>query len=135
MTRHGMYVAVIHLAMVSSVLGGVGCDSSAAPTRHDITSAQLQEMLQDADPLVLLDVRTAEEFAAGHIEGALNRPVEDIETWWSTLDPEVRTAAICKGGARSRPAADTLLTKGFTDIYNVLGGMDGWPGETVTGAE
>ena len=135
MGRHGVYSVLIGLGLVSAFVVGLGCELSPAATRNDITAVQLQQMLGDGSPLLLLDVRTAEEFAAGHIEGALNRPVGDVETWSSTLVAGARTATICQAGSRSRQAADALIARGFTNVYNVTDGMAEWPGATVTGAE
>jgi len=106
-----------------------GCAGNAQPTgRQDITAQNLQSMIADGDPIVLLDVRTVGEYEGGHIPNSANHPVEDIDTWWSTLDAQARTVAICQAGGRSARAADRLVEEGFTSVYNLLGGMNGWTG-------
>lgn len=74
----------------------------------------------------LVDVRTPAEFAAGHIEGAINIPVDQI----SKRLPEfgARSDAIvlyCRSGARSGSARSILERHGFSDVHN-LGAMSRW---------
>ena len=117
-----------------AVVGITGCGPNrTAPVRHDITAAQLQAMMADGQPILLIDVRTSTEFAGGRIPGAVNHPLDAIETWSASLDATARTVLICKGGVRSKQAADTLVQKSFASIYNLLGGMDGWTGDVTTG--
>lgn len=96
----------------------------------DITADQLRAKIDDGDPLVLADVRTPTEFASGHIPGAVNLPLDDIDTWADTLNPFIRTCCICQSRGYNGTAGNRLVAKGFTQVYNLLGGMDGWPGPT-----
>ncbi len=86
-----------------------------------------------ADPQVqLVDVRTAEEFDAGHIPGAVNINVqlttfaEDI----AVLDPERPVAVYCRSGVRSVKASEILASKGFK-VYNLKDGFLSWDGDKV----
>lgn len=95
----------------------------------------------DSDELViLLDVRTPEEFARGHIKGAINVNVRDDnflkEAKAALKIKEGRalpTVAIyCRSGVRSLRAAELLEKKGYAKkIYNLESGMIGWMGEVV----
>ncbi|MFP3904508.1 MAG: rhodanese-like domain-containing protein [Armatimonadota bacterium] len=140
MTRRYLLFALIAVVMV----GVAGCSSSDSPCCPDcntdadvqnITAAQLQEMMNDGQPLVLADVRTQEEYDAGHIPGSLHLPLDEIAQWSQTLDPDTRICCICAIGGRSAEAAETLVKAGFSDVYNLTGGMNGWTGEVDTTPE
>nr|WP_325185400.1 FAD-dependent oxidoreductase [uncultured Oscillibacter sp.] len=86
-----------------------------------------QWYLEDVDALprdgsvTLLDVRTREEFAAGHIEGFSNIPVDELRTRLGELEPGKTVYLICQSGLRSYIAARILTGRGF-DCYNFAGG-------------
>ena len=77
-------------------------------------------------------MRSAGEYAAGHIEGSINVQLNALKAWADTQAPRTRIACICWSGARSRSAADQLVAMGFTDVYNLQGGLSAWPGGLVT---
>jgi rhodanese-related sulfurtransferase len=76
--------------------------------------------------LFVLDVRRPGEHTAGHVPGALNIPLSDLQARIAELDPRRPTAIICGSGYRSSAAASLLLRAGFTDLANVAGGTSGW---------
>lgn len=82
----------------------------------------------------LVDVRTADEYAAGHIEGAVLLPNEEIGDARPAALPvaDAEIMVYCRSGRRSAEAAKKLAALGYTDIYD-LGGIQSWPYETVTG--
>lgn len=76
----------------------------------------------------VLDVRTEGEFVAGHVPGAVNKPLGSFgpdDPWLAGLDKEAPLYVICQSGGRSARAADTLAAAGFNTV-NVLGGTGGW---------
>jgi rhodanese-related sulfurtransferase len=74
----------------------------------------------------LVDVRTVEEFLAGHIEGARNIPLSDIESRMPELDPPDRPVVVyCHTGIRSARAARILRRSGFAQVLD-LGPMRNW---------
>ena len=80
----------------------------------------------DPRPFVL-DVRTAEEFAGGHVPGAVNIPVQELEGRLSEIEAQREgMAVICASGGRSRAASELLASKGFREVKNVDGGTSGW---------
>ncbi len=81
-----------------------------------------------APSVVILDVRTPAEFAEGHIEGAVNIPVEsaDYIDQVAQLDPSVTYAVYCRSGNRSQPAVDGLASVGVTSVYELESGTIGW---------
>lgn len=102
-----------------------------------LTSADLYELVLAGEGLQVLDVRTPEEFAAGHIEGAVLQPYDQITGWPEALDPELPTAVICKAGVRAIHAAAVLDAATDGELLVVAeGGVLDWPslgGTLVTG--
>lgn len=101
--------------------------TAAAKTAPDISEADLLAM-KDAPPL-LLDVRTPGEFAAGHVPGAWNVPVDDVG---SRVD-EIRTKAggreivvYCQSGTRAGRAKKTLEAAGVSDVRHLTGDWAAW---------
>ena len=74
----------------------------------------------------LVDVRTPNEFADSHIEGAINIPAPDLRTRYKELNPDKPTYLICGTGNRSSLAASILKRHGFKEVYNIAGGMTGY---------
>lgn len=74
----------------------------------------------------LVDVRTPEEFAAGHLPGAVNIPVDELPRRFGELgSPEKPLVLYCRSGARSGRARSFLLERGFQQVLN-LGPMSAW---------
>lgn len=78
--------------------------------------------------VVILDVRTAGEFAAGHIENAINIDVEGMtfDSDIAKLDKSFEYAVYCHSGRRSAIAAEKMAKSGFTKITNLEGGIQSW---------
>jgi phage shock protein E len=88
------------------------------------TSTQAHEMVQNGAALV--DVRTPEEYQAGHLPGAVNIPVDEISARASEIGSVTRpVVTYCHSGARSARAAATLRQLGFNDVVN-LGPKAAW---------
>ncbi|HEY5506292.1 MAG TPA: rhodanese-like domain-containing protein [Coriobacteriia bacterium] len=88
--------------------------------------------LQKAGAL-LVDVRTNQEFAAGHIASAINVPLDQLQETagsWSKSQPVI---VYCATGARSAQAADVLAGAGFKKVYDLTAGIVAWNGAVVTG--
>lgn len=95
-------------------------------TRLDLTDFNRSIM---ADNIQLIDVRTPEEFEAGHIPKAININVlnpEDFQSQVECLDPEKPVYLYCKLGGRSKRAAKELEQIGFTQLYDLRGGYLLW---------
>ncbi len=76
---------------------------------------------------VLLDVRTPEEYAAKHIEGARNIPVQELATRLDEVGPRDRPVVVyCRSGHRAAKATEMLRGAGFTEVHD-LGAMSRWP--------
>jgi len=95
--------------------------SAPAPAEHDGQVAK--QLVHDGGRL--LDVRSPDEFAAGHIDGAENAPVDAIGA--RDLGPkDTQLVVYCGSGRRSAKAAATLRANGYTRVYD-LGAMSNWP--------
>ena len=79
------------------------------------------------DDAVLLDVRTPDEYAAGHIPGSLLIPFDEIKVKSDQLPQNKNTEIVvyCRSGRRSAIAADTLISLGYAKIYD-LGAVSSW---------
>jgi rhodanese-related sulfurtransferase len=95
-----------------------------------VLSAEEVLARQQADPdLLLLDVRTPEEWEAHHIPGALLMPLHTVPVCLTELDPKRETIVICEHGMRSQSAAQYLATQaGFENVASMEGGMSVWTG-------
>ncbi|WP_053218844.1 rhodanese-like domain-containing protein [Virgibacillus senegalensis] len=96
----------------------------------EITSAELQEMLDQDKKISLIDVREEEEVANGMIEGAQHIPLREIPEAIESLDKEAEYVLICHSGMRSMNAALFMKEEGF-NVLNLEGGMMKWDGELV----
>jgi rhodanese-related sulfurtransferase len=73
-----------------------------------------------------IDVRTAEEFAAGHADRARNIPLDQLKTNLDKLEKNEPVYLICQSGRRSREAAEILVANGFSQAINITGGTNAW---------
>jgi len=94
----------------------------------EIDPLELARRLAQA-PVVLLDVRTVEEWAITRLEGALHIPIADLDQRLGELDPAAPLVVYCKMGARSARAVRVLLDAGFTRVATLAGGLDRWTEE------
>ena len=92
-----------------------------------ITPEQAKQII-DAGGAVILDVRQPDEYATGHIRGAILLPVGEIEAQSATVLPDKNTKILvyCRSGNRSAVAAAALQTLGYTDVSD-FGGIIDWP--------
>ena len=85
-------------------------------------------------PLMLVDVREPELYAAGHIPGAINLPWPGVkDTAAARLPRDHAIVMICHGGPMGDDVAGRLAAAGFTDVRNLEGGMRAWRGPLTTG--
>ena len=92
--------------------------------------------MEEENDYIILDVRTPEEFAEKHIPDAINIPNETIgtEAILELPDKEQLILVYCRSGNRSKQASEKLVRLGYTNIVE-FGGINDWPGETVSGNE
>ena len=134
--------SVLVLVVLAALM--VGC-SQGGQTKEETTVAKAgaeytqipqelaKEMMRADDSLVVVDVRTQEEYAQGHIPGAICIPNEGIVDAQpeELLDLEQTILVYCRSGRRSKEAAQKLADMGYTNVYE-FGGIIDWNGEVVT---
>jgi sulfur-carrier protein adenylyltransferase/sulfurtransferase len=83
---------------------------------------------------ILLDVRQPEEYKSSHLPGAVLMPLPSLMDKIGELDPAKSLLVYCRSGNRSRAAAAFLLSKGFSKVYSIDGGITAWNGRAATGS-
>ena len=112
-----------------------GCAAPAEEiTYRQINMDEAITIMEEESGYMILDVRTPEEFADKHIPGAINIPNETIGTEEipELPDKDRLILVYCRSGNRSKQASEKLAALGYTNIVE-FGGINDWPGETVTG--
>lgn len=106
--------------------GNPQADTAAATVQH-LDAAGFATAIAQPDT-VLLDVRTAAEFTAGHLPGAVNLDMQaaDFATRLDTLDKASSYALYCRSGHRSAIAAEQMRTAGFDRVVDLAGGIAAW---------
>ncbi|OIO70214.1 MAG: rhodanese-like domain-containing protein [Zetaproteobacteria bacterium CG12_big_fil_rev_8_21_14_0_65_55_1124] len=77
-------------------------------------------------PFILLDVRTPEEYAEGHIQGAILIPLQVLAERLAEVPKDKQVYVYCHSGRRSAMASKLLTEHGYTRIENVMGGITAW---------
>lgn len=73
-----------------------------------------------------IDVREAEEYAAGHIPGAVNIPLSEFMARVDEINEEAPALLVCNSGVRSAQAAGYLISMGYDQVFNLEAGAKGW---------
>ncbi|MGB1355279.1 MAG: rhodanese-like domain-containing protein [Poseidonia sp.] len=94
---------------------------------EECDSAQLRAMMDDGDQLIVVDVREAHEYAAGHLEGAVHigKGVLERDIEKQDWDDDARIVLYCGGGFRSALAAKSVQEMGWTNVLSLWGGWRG----------
>ena len=130
-------ILIIIFVVILGVVILAGCsskiDKNTENTYKQITPAEAKDLMDSKENYVILDVRTVEEFAEGHIEGAILISDYEIgEKAESVLtDKEQLILVYCRSGRRSKNAASELAALGYTNIKE-FGGIIDWPYGMVT---
>jgi rhodanese-related sulfurtransferase len=95
-----------------------------AATR-EITPAEAQTQVSKAYSQ-FVDVRTPEEYAAGHAPRAVNIPLDTLDANLDRLETNEPIYLICESGNRSKKAAEKLKEAGFNNVLSVAGGTAAW---------
>lgn len=104
--------------------------STGAKDRYaGISSKELLENINQGSRFILVDLRTYAEYSKGHIAGAINIPVADIEGHLRNLSKEKEIILYCKSGPWSRQAYRILKGNGFNNIKVLENGIVGWKWE------
>lgn len=123
------------LFLISALTGCTG-DLKSESNGNSYTHISMNEaikMMQAEKNYIILDVRTKDEYKAGHIPGAVCVPNETIgeDNIAEFPDKEQIILVYCRSGNRSKQAAAKLSAQGYTNIYE-FGGINDWNGEIIS---
>jgi rhodanese-related sulfurtransferase len=99
-----------------------------AQNKVSVSSKQVSSMLLKDKKIIVLDVRTAEEFSYGHIKGALNIDIRQPDAFSKIdkLNKNVKYIVHCRTNHRSGIAVNHMIQSGFKNIYQMMDGWSGW---------
>jgi len=120
-------IAKVMLALLVSCGGQAPTTSpeSTIPSYTDVTPKEAYEIISQQE-VVVLDVRTQEEYDSGHISNALLIPVSELESRLHELSPSDHILEYCRSGNRSEQADNILVANDFIHAYNMVGGIIEW---------
>lgn len=118
------------ILFIAVILGG--CAGKSGPGYRNISAGEMLSILQNDKNYVLVDVREPYELEeTGFIQGAVNIPVGQLEKSLNMLPRTGKLLLYCRTGRRSSESAALLSEKGYTNIYNLQGGIAAWPYDKV----
>ena len=124
---------IIPMILTLLLLAGCAAAPSDKAAYRQITMEDAAAMMEEEAGYIILDVRTKEEYASGHIPNAINIPNEVIgsEEIPELPDKDQLILVYCRSGNRSKQASKKLANLGYTNVVEFGGIMD-WTGEIVT---
>lgn len=119
------------IMIIIVLLSIVGCKVKGSSDYNKISSIEAKEII-DSEEVIILDVRTQQEYNEGHIKDALLIPDYDLEALVESQieDKDAKILIYCRSGNRSKSAALKLIEMGYKDVYD-FGGINTWPYEVV----
>lgn len=125
-----MRLARVGIESVAGYLGGgiQAWDQAGLATAAiaQIPVDELRDRIAEGANLQVVDVRRPGEYSGGHVPGAINITLAHLEQDLATLNSDRPTAVICASGYRSSAATSILERRGFSQLFNVVGGTSGW---------
>ncbi|CAN5701900.1 hypothetical protein BH24ACI3_BH24ACI3_17330 [soil metagenome] len=130
------YIAFL---LVASSIIFAGCSADAGPantasgeppkpvpvTVSQVSSADAAERIAAGD-VQFVDVRTPEEYSAGHAKGAINIPLGSLMDEYKKISKDKPVYLICESGRRSTEAGIFLQANGYTEVHSIIGGTPAW---------
>ena len=103
------------ILIVIALLLLTGCSNKIANGK--VTCSQKNTLLENN--AVLVDVRTKEEYEAGHLNDAINAPLDNVVAELKDYDKDTAIIVYCKSGVRSNKAYEALTNAGYTNLYDL----------------
>ena len=127
--KHKYLVLVMALIMTTAFILG-----SCGTGYKQISQDEAMKIMDEESGYLIVDVRRPDEFAEGHIEGAINVPNEGIAEEMPEELPDKNQLLLiyCRTGRRSKEASEKLAKIGYKNVYE-FGGINTWTGTIVTG--
>ena len=123
------------IPLFAALLLIAGCAAPAQESGYrQVTAEEAIALMEKESGYIILDVRTAQEYSEKHIPDAVNIPNESIGTEEIPALPDKNQLILvyCRSGNRSKQASEKLAALGYTNVVE-FGGINSWPGETVSG--
>ena len=122
-----IFTIIITISIISLVLLYIYLNFSSSLEKYgDINVEEAKYLIESNPNLVIVDVRTAEEYESGHIEKAINLSVANPEVLVQSLNPNDEILLYCRTANRSATAMQILRENGYDKVYNMLGGIVAW---------
>jgi adenylyltransferase/sulfurtransferase len=127
-------ITIVLVALVATTAFSEESGSNAAPS---ISPAELHAQRESGVAPIVIDVRTSEEYASGHIPGAVNIPFDQVVERITEVDAARGVALYCMVGPRARKGEAALLAAGHDKVLHLEGGLAAWQaaGLPVVGKE
>ena len=137
---------VIFAATMLTAAASVADQAGSAPSQPASASASLplispqallERQAKKDQSLFVLDVRTPEEYAAGHVPGAVNVPYDQVASHLAEIPKDKDVVLYCRSGRRTGLAAEVLEANGYTKLGHLQGDMQAWlqDGRPVEGGD
>lgn len=114
--------ALVALLVAAAALAG---DPAPAPAPVTVDEVHQRQQQKDAS-LYVIDVRAPEEYAAGHVPGAINIPHDQVASRLAEVPKDKDVVLYCRSGRRSALAGEVLAGNGYTRLQLMQGDMPGW---------
>ena len=123
-----MRTGVRSLLLATVIACLAGCHRAPEATRPTISSAELAQQIQNGTAPLILDVRTADEYRAGHIPGAVNIPIDELQSRLPELkiSKSAEVVVHCEHGGRAAKGEAILAAAGYDHVVDLDGHMAGW---------
>lgn len=123
------FIGLIFLTLILVLTSIIVCNSNeqAESTSYTKTTCkEAKKIIEDNDSVVILDVRTEEEYNEGYIEGAILIPITEIygKAGEIVQDKSATILVYCRSGNRSARATKHLVNEGYTNVYDIGGILD-----------
>ena len=133
-------VSIVAISAVLAVVGGAvgyifigppSSESEAGASFRTITPLEAKSLIEARKDIVLVDVRSPEEFEGGTLPGATLIPFWDFAKGRFDLPKDKPILLVCAVGGRSLACGQILASKGYREVYNLKGGLDAWAEQRV----
>ena len=130
--NHTLIVLAVLLVAGAALVGCSGFLSGGTAGNdagfRQVTAQEAKELMDSEQDYVILDVRTEGEYAEGHVPGATLLPLNDVASKAESVltDKDQLILVYCRSGNRSKQAAKTLASLGYTNVVD-FGGISSWP--------
>lgn len=114
--------------LILLVIFAISTVMTQAQNKMEVNSVKANELIQQDKKIVVLDVRTPDEFELGHVKGAQNIDIyqQDFYVKLSKLDKSKIYLVYCRTNRRSGDAVNFMIQNGFKNIYQMMDGFNGW---------